>query len=331
MEEFGMKPDVITFSTIMDAWSSAGLMEKCQEVFNDMIKADIEPDIHAFSILAKGYVRAGEPGKAESVMISMGNYGVHPNVVIFTTIMSGWCTAGKMEHAWSIYEKIAVDSVAAYTSISIGVPSDCASQSVGNYAKNLQIECIASLRQRERKRCSLYVSPIQNPNFNHTHFSTPIKIPNYTVLNLHPLSRTHFTPSIKTANNKTHFKKLACNALKDSGEETKAVWDRGGGGDDGGGGGGGDGGGDDEQVEKKRGPLPEWLNITNDDAKTVFAAIAVSLAFRSFIAEPRYIPSLSMYPTLDVGDRIVAEKVIQFLLEECKMTIILFQVYNTIY
>ncbi|XP_021831063.1 pentatricopeptide repeat-containing protein At5g21222-like [Prunus avium] len=99
MEEFGMKPDVITFSTIMDAWSWAGLMEKCQEVFNDMIKADIEPDIHAFSVLAKGYVRAGEPGKAESVMISMGNYGVHPNVVIFTTIMTGWCTAGKMEHA----------------------------------------------------------------------------------------------------------------------------------------------------------------------------------------------------------------------------------------
>lgn len=106
MEEFGVKPDVITFSTIMNAWSSAGLMNKCQEVFSDMVKAGIEPDIHAFSILAKGYVRAGEPGKAESLLTSMIKSGVHPNVVIFTTIISGWCSAGQMDRASNVYDKM---------------------------------------------------------------------------------------------------------------------------------------------------------------------------------------------------------------------------------
>ena len=85
MEEFGIEPDVITFSTFMSDWSSAGLMDKCQAIFDDMVEAGIEPDIQAFSILAKGYARAGVPEKAESVLTIMKRFRVQPNVITINT------------------------------------------------------------------------------------------------------------------------------------------------------------------------------------------------------------------------------------------------------
>lgn len=63
---------------------------------------------------------------------------------------------------------------------------------------------------------------------------------------------------------------------------------------------------------ERNGWLSRFLNVCSEDAKAAFTAVTVSLMFKSFLAEPRSIPSTSMYPTLDVGDRILAEKVSYF-------------------
>jgi signal peptidase I len=47
-----------------------------------------------------------------------------------------------------------------------------------------------------------------------------------------------------------------------------------------------------------------WENV-----RIVAIALVIAFIIRTFIAEPRYIPSDSMLPTLEQGDRLVVEKV----------------------
>lgn len=106
MEEFQIEPDVVTYSTIMNAWSQAGFLEKCKEIYNNMLKSGVMPDVHTYSILAKGYVRAQETQKAEELLNDMIVSRVHPNVVIFTNVISGWGSAGRMDNAMKVFDKM---------------------------------------------------------------------------------------------------------------------------------------------------------------------------------------------------------------------------------
>eukprot|EP00252_Welwitschia_mirabilis_P023488 TRINITY_DN6646_c0_g1_i2.p1 TRINITY_DN6646_c0_g1~~TRINITY_DN6646_c0_g1_i2.p1 ORF type:complete len:383 (-),score=32.15 TRINITY_DN6646_c0_g1_i2:503-1651(-) len=75
---------------------------------------------------------------------------------------------------------------------------------------------------------------------------------------------------------------------------------------------------------------PPWLQkrsrITSNDVKIIFASLFVWLLFRSFVAEPRFITSRSMYPTLTVGDRIVSEKISYIFRKPNVMDIVVFSV-----
>ncbi|CAE7406731.1 PLSP1 [Symbiodinium natans] len=46
-----------------------------------------------------------------------------------------------------------------------------------------------------------------------------------------------------------------------------------------------------------------------EDVKTFFTSLTVALTIRGFLVEPRFIPSLSMYPNFDIGDQLTVDKI----------------------
>jgi signal peptidase I len=72
---------------------------------------------------------------------------------------------------------------------------------------------------------------------------------------------------------------------------------------------------------------PFWQRVwksQRENLQILAIALVLALLIRAFIAEPRFIPSDSMAPTLQIGDRLVVEKVSYWLQPPASGDIIVF-------
>jgi signal peptidase I len=72
--------------------------------------------------------------------------------------------------------------------------------------------------------------------------------------------------------------------------------------------------------------LNRFWNSWGENIRILLMALVLALVIRTYVAEPRFIPSASMLPTLNLGDRLVVEKITYRLHPPQRSDIVVFQV-----
>lgn len=100
MDRLGISPDLVCFTTMIDAWATVGDANKARLCFQRMTRYHkIQPDAVTYGALIKAYARAAEPAKAQAVLAEMAQAGVEPDVTQWTAVVAAWCSARQMAEA----------------------------------------------------------------------------------------------------------------------------------------------------------------------------------------------------------------------------------------
>ncbi|XP_031256596.1 pentatricopeptide repeat-containing protein At1g74630 [Pistacia vera] len=104
MEESGLRPDGITFISILYACSHAGLIEQGSRYFSMMKDVyNLEPTIEHYGCMVDLYGRAGKLQKAYEFVCQMP---ISPNTIIWRTLLGACSIHGNVELAEQVKERL---------------------------------------------------------------------------------------------------------------------------------------------------------------------------------------------------------------------------------
>lgn len=101
-ETSGCKPDVITYSTVIDALGRSGRFSKVSEVLDEMSREGIEPNLVTYTSVVSALSKAGDLNGAMRVLEDMERHGIKPNVYTFSSLIHGAGRTGEFARAFEV-------------------------------------------------------------------------------------------------------------------------------------------------------------------------------------------------------------------------------------
>lgn len=106
MKELGVKPDVVSYNSLIDVYCKGREMEKAYKVLEKMREEDISSDVITYTSIIGGLGLIGQPDKARDVLKEMKEYGCHPDVAAYNAAIRNYCIAKRLGDASSLMEEM---------------------------------------------------------------------------------------------------------------------------------------------------------------------------------------------------------------------------------
>ncbi|KNC99719.1 pentatricopeptide repeat domain-containing protein [Spizellomyces punctatus DAOM BR117] len=103
IEENGMKPDLIAFNHLMDAYARADCHEQALAVFQTLDAYDLKPDAITYGILVHSCIKHGDLRAGFKLYDRMKAAGIQPTQPVFTSLIKGCLQAGDTARAWKTF------------------------------------------------------------------------------------------------------------------------------------------------------------------------------------------------------------------------------------
>ncbi|KAF5180811.1 Pentatricopeptide repeat-containing protein [Thalictrum thalictroides] len=110
----GIRPNDVTFATLISALCLNGKLDEAFRLREDMVKKyGVKPSIYVntslikvYSTLISGLFKAGRKGEVVGVLEEMGKTGCKPNTVTYNAMIFGYCNEKDFESAFLVLKEI---------------------------------------------------------------------------------------------------------------------------------------------------------------------------------------------------------------------------------
>jgi pentatricopeptide repeat protein len=93
MLRYELKPDVISYTSVINSYAEAHLSDDAARVHKEMIDSGLDPNVVSYTSVMKAYGRKGQPQESERVFQEMLSRGIMPNIICFSALAQAFASS----------------------------------------------------------------------------------------------------------------------------------------------------------------------------------------------------------------------------------------------